>query len=335
MSGTAFAVLRRSIWALGLVLGVATASFFATALLPGDPLRATMGPQARAADLERARAELGLDRPITERYLRFLGRTVHRGAGDERASTHTSCHAVGLGLHVDLGHSFSYGQPVAKLVAKKLPATLELAAAAALLQLVLGLSIGTIAATGRGRARDDAAMGVVALLSAAPTFVIALLLQHWLAHRLRWLPLDGYGKSTSEWLAALVLPAATLGLWGSALFARLWRTELGDALGSEAVRAARARGASRFRAALGHAFRPALAPVAQLTVLELGALVGGAIVTERIFRWPGLGEMAVVAVQNRDAPAVVGVTLVASTGIVLATVVADLVGLWLDPRLRR
>ncbi len=335
MSSIAFGAAKRLVWALTVVFGVASAAFFATALLPGDPLRALMGPQAREADLERARVERGLDRPLAERYLRYVGRLVHRARPPSESDAHTGCASIAPGLHVDLGHSFSYRQPVAKLVAKKLPATLELALVATLLQLALGLTLGSIAATGRGRARDDATMGVAALLSAAPTFVVGLLLQHFFAYRLGWFPLDGYGATAGERLAAITLPALTLGIWGSALFARLWRAELGDALTGEPVRAARARGASRLRAALVHAVRPALGPVVQLTVLDLGALVGGAIVTERIFRWPGLGEMAVVAIQNRDAQAVVGVTLVASSAIVLATWVADVLGLLLDPRLRR
>lgn len=335
MSSIAWSAVKRLAWALTVIFGIASAAFFATALLPGDPLRSLMGPQAREADLARARVERGLDRPLGERYLRYVARLVHRAAPPSPSDEHAACEPLPLGLHVDLGHSFSYRQPVAKLVAKKLPATLELALVATVLQLALGLTLGSIAATGRGRPRDDAMMGLAALLSAAPTFVVGLLLQHFFAYRLGWFPLDGYGSTPGERLAAIALPALTLGVWGSALFARLWRAELGDALTAEPVRAARARGASRLGAAVAHAVRPALGPVVQLTVLDLGALVGGAIVTERIFRWPGLGEMAVVAVQNRDAQAVVGVTLVAASAIVFATWLADVLGLLLDPRLRR
>ncbi|HTJ84069.1 MAG TPA: ABC transporter permease [Polyangiaceae bacterium] len=323
---------RRIGWAILVVVGVAVASWVMTAILPGDPVKAALGPQASPADVERARAAYGLDVPAPVRFVRYARRLVHTG-GTAGEQGHESCGAIGP-VHVDLGTSFTYRKPVIELIAKRLPASIELALAAMLVQILLGLSLGALAAARRGKRTDDAIVATSVVLGATPTFVVGLLLQYVLAYRLGWLPLDGSGASSGDTLRALALPALTLGFFGTALFVRLVRTELGRALGEPYVIAARARGASRLRAGAVHALRNAIAPIVQLGVLDLGALVGGAVVTERIFRWPGLGELAVVAIQNRDAQAIVGVTLVSAVGVVASTVVADVLGLWLDPRAR-
>lgn len=329
--------LRRLAWGLILVFGIVTLTWALTALLPGDPVSAVMGPQAAPTEVERARRLYGLDQPVLVRYGRFLARLVHTGPSlpEPQPGGHASCRGLAPGLHVDLGYSFTYRRPVLDLILKKLPASAELAVAGSLIQLVLGLLLGGAAAFRRGSRLDHALVGSAVALGAAPTFVVGLVLQVLLAHRAGAFPVDGgYGESGFAHLRAIALPALTLGLYGAALLVRLVRSELAEALGQPSALAARAKGASALRVGLVHALRNASAPIVQLTVLELGALVGGAIVTERLFRWPGLGEMAVVAVQNRDAQAIVGVTLVASTAIVAATVVADVLGLLLDPRQR-
>jgi len=332
-SGVATIVARRIVWAIVVVLGVATASWAMTAFLPGDPVRAALGPQASPADVARARAAYGLDVPAPTRFYRYATRLVHVG-GVAGASGHETCASLGP-VHLDLGMSFTYRKPVVELVKKRLPISLELALASMLVQIVLGVGLGALAAARRGKRTDDAVVATSVVLGAAPTFVVGLLLQYVLAYRLGWLPLDGAGVGATDRLAALALPAITLGLYGTALFIRLVRGELARALREPYVLAVRARGASRLRAGAVHALRNAIAPIVQLGVLDLGALIGGAVVTERIFRWPGLGELTVVAIQNRDAQAIVGVTLVASFAVVVSTLVADLLGLWLDPRARQ
>jgi peptide/nickel transport system permease protein len=340
MTGVALAVLRRLGLALLILWGVTSASWLMTALLPGDPVSVVLGPNASPAEVARARQLYGLDRSLPEQYVRFMGRLVHFGpALDDDPKTpppegHTSCGELS-GLHIDLGTSVRYRKPVVELIALKLPFSLKLAMAALLVQLVLGIGLGTIAGVRRGRRTDEAVVLATSALSAAPTFVTGLVLQYVFAIRLGLLPLDGASAKTPGELSALVLPALTLGLYGTAVLTRLVRAELGDALREPYVRTARAKGATRARAALAHALPNALVPVAQLSVLELGALVGGALVTEKLFRWPGLGEMAVTAIQARDAQAVVGVTLVSAAAITAATLLADVVTLLLDPRLRR
>ncbi len=329
---------RRLFGGLLVVVGAAILATAIAVALPGDPARVLLGPQARAADVEVARRVYALDGPWHARLGRHLARLVHRAPPDDAPAAslaeHRSCAAPTAAIHVDLGHSFVYRQPVAKLVWARLPRSLELALGAFLVQLVVGVGAGTLAGARRGRRLDDAAMGAALLGATAPTFVVGAALQHALAYRLRLLPLDGVGVGTGAHLASLVLPSLVLGLYGSALLARVTRDELRSALAGQPARTARAKGASRLRVVLAHGLRNALVPIATLAALELGALAGGAIVTERVFRWPGLGDLAVTAILNRDASVVAGVTIAAAVFVVAASLAIDVLALALDPRLR-
>lgn len=339
-------MIRRLAAAAILIAGVTVVSFGITYLLPGDPARMLVGPQASAADLARVREIYALDAPIPARFARFVQRLVHVGpardggaaalsGGRSRADPeHRSCAEGPFGVHLDLGYSFHYRRPVIDLLEAKVPRSVELALAALVVQLVIGVSIGVVAASRQGTPWEDAALSATLLGASAPTFVLGPALQYVLAYKLRLLPYDGYGVTAAEHLRSLVLPALTLGIFGSAVYARIVREELGALLRQEFVRTARAKGASRLRALVVHALRNALLPIATLAALDLGTLVGGAIVTERLFRWPGVGSMAVEALQNRDGPLLVGTVLFAATAIVLATAVLDLAAVALDPRLR-
>lgn len=331
-------LLRRLLGGLLVIVGAAVLATAIAVALPGDPARVLLGPQARAADVEVARRVYALDGPWHARLGRHLARVVHRapppGAPPAVTAEHRSCAAPTASLHVDLGTSFVYRQPVAKLVWARLPRSLELAMGALLVQLVVGLGAGLLAGARRGRRLDDAAMGAALVGASAPTFVVGAALQHGLAYRLRLFPLDGVGATPGQHLASLVLPSLVLGLYGSALLARVTRDEVRVALGSEPARTARAKGASRLRVVLVHGLRNALVPIATLAALELGALAGGAIVTERVFRWPGLGDLAVTAILNRDASVVAGVTIAAAVFVVIASLAIDVMSLALDPRLR-
>ncbi|MEO7328781.1 MAG: ABC transporter permease [Minicystis sp.] len=343
MSAALAYLLRRLGWALVLIAGITTLSFVVSQLLPGDPARMTLGPQASAADVAQARAIYGLDQPIREQYRRYLTRLIHLGPSvidPKKDLDHRSCGSVGVGLHLhlhlhlDLGFSFFYRKPVVDLLAAKIPRSFELAVAALLLQLLFGVGLGTFAASRRHTAWDEAATGLTLLGVSAPTFLSGLLLQYVFAYKLGVLPYDGYGTSSADHLRSLVLPALTLGLFGSALYARLTRDELGALLDQDFIRAARGRGASGSRVLVVHALRNALLPLATLAALDFGTLVGGAVVTERVFRWPGLGQMAVDAVLNRDGPVIFGTVLFASTAVIASTLVLDLLLVALDPRLR-
>jgi peptide/nickel transport system permease protein len=330
-------VLRRLGWAAVVVLGVTSLSFFIALVLPGDPARMLVGPQASASEVAEARKIYGLDEPLRVQYGRFVTRLIHRGPDPidkKRDAGHRSCAPIGLGVHIDLGYSFTYQKPVAELLKKKVPRSLELALAAVGVQAILGLSLGVFAAARRGTRWDEAAIGVTLLGISAPTFLLGLLLQYVLAYKLRVLPYDGYGDTPAEQLRSLVLPALTLGIFGSALYARLTRDEMSSILAQDFIRTARAKGASRARVLVVHALRNALVPLVTLLALELGALIGGAVVTETLFRWPGIGQMAVTALLNRDGPVIVGTVLFTSTVVVLTTLAVDLLYLALDPRIR-
>lgn len=339
MTATLLHLLRRLGWAAILVAGVTALSFVIAYLLPGDPARMLVGPQASAADVEHVREVHGLGRSVPVQLGRYLRRLVHVGpeapGGDARADpAHRSCVAGPRRVHVDLGYSFHYRKPVLDLLEAKVPRSLELALAALLVQLAIGVTLGVVAAARRGTWWDDATVGATLLGVSAPTFVLGLVLQYTLAYKLQLLPYDGYGATSADHLRSIVLPALTLGVFGSALYARIIREELRTLLQQDFVRTARAKGASRLRALLVHALRNALVPIATIAALELGTLVGGAIVTEKLFRWPGVGQMAVEALQNRDGPLIVGTVLFAAVAIVLATLALDLVYVALDPRLR-
>lgn len=327
---------RRLGWALVVVFGVTSLCFVVSQLLPGDPARIMLGSQAAPADVARARSIYGFDRSISVQYGRYWSHLVHRGPrAIDRAHdrAHRSCESVGLGVHVDLGYSFYFRKPVIDLLLTRAPRSIELAFVALLIQFMIGVTLGMVAASRRGTGWDEAAMGAALIGVSAPTFLLGIVLRYVFAYKLAWLPFDGYGTTFTEHLRSLVLPALTLGLFGSALYARLTRDELGVLLAQDFVRTARAKGASGGRVLFVHAMRNALVPLATVVALDFGTLVGGALVTERLFLWPGLGKLSVDAVLNRDGPVIFGTVLFSSIAVVASTLVLDLAYVLLDPRL--
>lgn len=327
----------RLAWSVGVVWAVVSIAFAVNVLLPGDAARMVAGPQARPADVARIREQLGLDRPPAVQYVRFWSRLVHLGPRATEGE-HGSCLVVlPLGdssLHLDFGKSFQMRQPVVEVIATRMPRTLLLAVAGVVLQLLLGVSTGVLAALRRGSWIDRVTVGTSLLGISAPTFLIALLLQVTLARELRWLPLDGYGTTLAEHARCLVLPALTLGFYGAAYYTRLVRDEMRVLLDADWVRTARAKGLPAWRVIARHGLRNALVPIVTAVGLDFGALMGGAIVTETVFRWPGLGELSVKAMLDRDGPVILACVIVTSIAIVATNVVVDLVYGLLDPRLR-
>jgi peptide/nickel transport system permease protein len=324
---------------LAVVWAVVSIAFGVNELLPGDPARAVAGVQARPADVARIRQQLGLDRPPAVRYVLFWRRLVHIGPPEHEAPpdpAHASCAIVlPLGhraLHIDLGMSFQRRAPVVDLLAARLPRTFALALAGVLAQLLFGIATGTLAALRRGSWLDRALVTTSLLGISAPTFLIALLLQLVLARELRWLPLDGYGTTLAEHARCLVLPALTLGIYGAAFYMRLVRDEMKLLLRSDWARTARAKGVRAWAVVAIHVLRNALLPIVTAVGLDLGALMGGAIVTETVFRWPGLGELSLRATLDRDGPVVCGCLIVTSIAVVAANLLVDLIYPRLDPR---
>jgi peptide/nickel transport system permease protein len=333
------AIARRLGWSVVVVWAVVSIAFAVDNLLPGDPAHMVAGPQARPADVARIRDQLGLDRPPLLQYAIFWKRLVHVGPRviDPRANpAHASCVVVlplgASAAHIDLGKSFQLRQPVVDLIAARLPRTLALAVAGVIVQVVLGLGAGVFAALRRGSWVDRLLVGVSLLGISAPTFLIALLLQYLLAYELRWLPLDGFGTTLAEHARCLVLPALTLGAYGTAYYTRLVRDEMSVLIRQDWVRTAQAKGLAPWRVVVRHALRNALAPVVTAVGLDFGALMGGAIVTESVFRWPGLGDLSVKATLNRDGPVIVACVVVTSIAIVASNFAVDLICAGLDRR---
>ncbi len=323
-------------WAIAVIWAVVTVAFVLNEVVPSDPARMVAGPQARSEELARVREDLGLDRPVAARYAIFVRRLVHIGpavpAPTDRA--HATCATFGP-VHVDLGRSFAQRRPVVAIIAERLPRSLALAGAAVGVQMLLGLGLGTFAAARRRTRWDTGTMVTTLVAASVPTFAVGIGLQYLFGYELHWLPLDGFGKTTAAQAKALILPALSLGLFGAAYATRLVRDEVGAMLLLDHARTAQAKGASRAGVIVRHALRNALAPVVTLAGLDFGALVGGAIVVETLFRWPGLGWASVNALLDHDGPLIVGTVLVTSTAVVATSIAVDLALPWLDPRARR
>jgi peptide/nickel transport system permease protein len=325
--------LRKLGWALFVIAAVASLTFLINNVLPSDPARMVAGPQARPADVARIRAQLGLDRPLLVQYGAFVRRLVHLAPGTPVETEHATCARLGP-LHFDLGKSYQQRRPVVDILWERLPRTAVLALAGVLIQAFLGISAGVLAAWRHRRPLDQLLVGVGLVGISAPTFIVGLALQYVLARRLHLLPVDGFGHTTTEHALGLCLPALTLGLFGAAYSSRVVRDEMIGLLQMDYVRTARAKGASEAAVVLRHALRNALLPIVTMLGMDLGALVGGAIVTESLFRWPGLGQLSVTALLDRDGPLIVGTVIVSSTAIVLSNLAVDLLYGALDPRTR-
>jgi peptide/nickel transport system permease protein len=305
-------VLRRLGWAIVVIWFVITATFAMVMAIPADPARAMLGPHATADELARVHKLYCLDEGPVVQYGCWLGNVV---SGD-----------LGVSLHSK--------RPVADVLADRVWPTLQLALAALVLQLLIGIPLGVIAATRKGRWPDHAANLVGLVGQSAPTFFVGTVLLYLVAYRWEILPFGGYGVGFWGRLHHLVLPAMTLATVGVAFYSRVVRSELSETLAEDYVRTARAKGLSERTVTLRHALRPALGPLVTVAGLDLGILLGGAVVTESIFAWPGLGRETLLAILDVDIPLILGVVLVASIAIAVANLAVDLVQLWLDPRLR-
>ncbi|MFJ9346441.1 ABC transporter permease [Streptomyces sp. NPDC101237] len=297
---------KRLAIAVFVLFCTATLTFFLVRL-SGDPVKILLPPDATAAQERALRHSLGLDRSLLAQYLDYL-----RGL-----------------LHLDFGDSLVYGQPVSEILADRLPATLQLAAAALAVTLVIAIPAGIFAAVRRGRGTDSTVMTGVLLGQSTPPFWVGILLILVFAVWLRVLPASGYGT-----FAHLILPAVTLAVYSVAVVARLLRSSLIDVLSSDHIRSARAKGFGPLHVVLRHGLRNASLPVVTVVGLEVGNLLGGAILTERVFSWPGVGQLTVEAISNRDFPLVQATVLFFATTFVVVNLLVDLSYSFLDPRVR-
>lgn len=305
-------LLRRLLQSVVVLVGVTFVVYFIL-FQTGDPTFLSVSTDASQQEVERVRHLLGFDRPWYIQYAEFLTKAV-RG---------------------DFGTSLRQGLPVTSIVIDRLPATLELALAALALSLTIALPVGIVSAARRNTPVDQAAMIGAVLGQSAPTFFVGILLLFIFGGVLNWFPIGGRGQNgPGDELRHLILPALTLGTFSIARTARLVRSSLLETLGLEYVTVAWAKGLGEPAVVLRHALRNALIPIVTVIGLDFGALLGGAIITETVFAWPGVGNLVVKAIGQKDFPVVVGcVTLLAVVFVTINFVVDILYG-YLDPRVR-
>lgn len=307
-------VARRVAFLIPTVLGVAFLVFLLLHLVPGDPVRVMVGADVSERAVQELRVKLGLNRPLLVQFGYYL---------------------LGL-LHGNMGTSLRFDDTVTSLVLARFPATLELAAVSLALSLAAGIPLGVVAAI-RSHSVWDAACTTVSLLGAAvPVFWLGILLAYLFGVVLKWLPITGRGGPlwTGTGWAHIVLPAVSLAVTQLAFTTRLVRDRMLEVLGMDYVRSARAKGLSETRVIYHHSLKNAMILIVANTGLQLGYLLGGSVLTETVFVWPGMGRLAVQAISGRDFPVVQGVTLAFAAAFVLINMLVDMCYMWLDPRLR-
>jgi peptide/nickel transport system permease protein len=300
-------LIRRLLLTIPVLLGVATLVFSLIHFIPGDPAQAMLGEGAAPEDVAQLRERLGLDRPLLVQYGSFLQGLV-RG---------------------DLGVSLRNDQPVMQQILDRMPATAELAFASMTVAVLIAVPLGIVAAVWRGTVIDFSAMTLSLVGISMPNFWLGPLLAIIFAVELGWLPVGGRGT-----LAHLVLPALTLGAALAAILARMTRASLLEELREPYVLAARAKGVSRSRAILHHAFRNSLIPIVTILGLQFGVVLTGAVITETIFAWPGIGRLLIQSISFRDYPTVQGCVLLIAVTYVGVNLITDLTYGFLDPRIR-
>ncbi len=311
---TGFLVRRVGQMLLAL-LGVSIIVFALIHLVPGDPVRIALGTRFDPDIYQTLRVRNGLDQPLVTQYLTWLGNAVTG----------------------DLGVSFRSGRPVSAMVLERLPATLTLAGSALVVALIVAIPLGILAAVRQGSALDYISTTASQIGVSVPDFWAGIMYILLFSLTLGWLPPSGYtpfGEDPLEWLAHLVLPALSVGLVSGSIIFRFVRSSVLEALNQDYVRTARAKGLSRWRVIRDHVLPNAWIPIVTVVGLQLGFLLGGVIVVEVIFAWPGIGRLALLAVQDRDFTVLQGAVLYVAFMFLLINLLVDVVYGWLDPRIR-
>jgi peptide/nickel transport system permease protein len=300
-------LLKRLVQSVLILIGVSIVTFVILFALPADPARQVAGRTASPQQVEEVRHQLGLDLPLPAQYARYLGKLVQG----------------------DLGRSYVQRSQVTELIGARLPASLQLMLGAIVCELLIGLTIGSIAAFRRNTGFDQGVMVGALFFVSTPQFLVAYVLLYVFGAWLGWLPLSGYGS-----FRHLILPALTLGLLGGGWYARMMRSSVIEVLRQDYVRTARAKGLSRARIVLIHVVPNGLLPIIAMIGLDIGYFMSGIVVVESVFGWPGIGQLTWQAIQQVDIPIIMGVTLVAACAIVLGNLLADLVAPLIDPRIK-
>ncbi len=299
-------IVRRCLYAVFVLFGVATIVFFIVRMT-GDPVAIMLPPDATAAQAAAFRTSLGLDKPLATQYLIYLGDLVR----------------------FNLGVSLRYNSPTLGLILERMPATIQLASAALILSLLVAIPGGILAALKRGTWLEQAIMFFILFGQSMPVFWMGILFIILFAVNLRWFPTGGYG----DW-RYLVLPAVALGFRLTALVARLLRSSLLEVLDSDYIRTARAKGLLPFTVIARHALRNSLLPVVTVVGLEIGSLLGGSVVCETVFAWPGVGQLLIKAITYRDFPLVQAAIILLAFAFVVINLVVDVLYVFIDPRIQ-
>ncbi len=297
---------RRVAYALLILLGVTLITYLLLFMLPADPARQIAGRSATPEVVENIRHQLGLDLPFYQQYFNYLKEL----------------------LHGDLGRSFIQRSEVSELIGSRLVPSLQLMGMGILFELIIGIGLGIIAALKRDSFADRLLMAFSFIGVSSPQFIAAMLFLYFFAVKLGWFPMGGYGE-----FRHILLPALTLGLLGSGWYSRMVRSSMIEALHQDFIRTARAKGLSRLRVVFRHVLPNAIVPIIPMIGIDIGIFMGGLVVVESVFGWPGIGQLAWQAIQQVDIPVIVGVTTVSAVAIVVGNLLADLVIPLVDPRI--
>ncbi len=297
---------KRVLHAVFILLGVTFITYLLLYMLPADPARQIAGRSATPETVANIRAQLGLDLPFYQQYYHYLS---------------------GL-LQGDMGRSWLQKTEVSELIVSRLPASLSLMVAGITVEVIIGISLGVIAALNRNRVIDKVLMMFSFVGVSSPQFIAAMLFLYFFAVKWSLLPIGGYGT----W-QHLVLPALTLGILGSGWYSRMVRSSMIEVLQQDFIRTAQAKGISRRRIIFRHIIPNAMLPILSMIGIDIGIFVGGLVVVESVFGWPGIGQLAWQAIQRVDIPIIVGVTMVSAVAIVLGNILADLLAPFVDPRI--
>lgn len=300
-------IARRLAIGLLTIWGVVTAVFVVVRLAPGDQATVALGPDASAEEIETLRQALGLDRPLGLQYLSYLGDVVR----------------------LDFGESYRFGRPAMDQVLERFPATVQLTLAATTIAILLGLLLGVLAGKNPGSLLDRAVSTLTLGLQALPPFWVGIIFILIFSLQLQVLPSAGGGSFSN-----LVLPAVTLSLPFTALVARMTRSGVAETMSEAFVQAARSKGLTETQVLSGHVLKNSLIPVVTVVGLQVGTLLGGAVIIETVFAWPGLGSLLVGAVGNRDYAVVQAATVLIAICVIVLNLVADVANAKLDPRIR-
>jgi peptide/nickel transport system permease protein len=293
--------------AIFILFGVSFITFLLLYILPADPAVQIAGRSATPETVASIRAQLGLDQPLFVQYFNYLTNL----------------------LQGDFGRSYLQKSEVSTLIMSRLGPTLSLMICAIAIELLIGLTLGILAAMNRGKIVDKTLMVISFIAVSAPQFIASILILYIFAVKLGWFPIGGYGDPIHY-----VLPALTLGLLGSGWYSRVMRSSMLDVLRQDYIRTARAKGAPTSRIIRVHAFKNAILPIIAMIGLDIGIFMGGIVVVESVFGWPGIGQLAWQAIQRVDIPIIMGVTLVSAIAIVIGNLIADLIAPFVDPRIK-